>query len=340
MAQPDDGRPAEPDPPTKRRWLFASRADVALFLRTLVRRFLDDLCLERAAALSYTGVLSLVPAAAVSLAFLSALPQSDALRSDVEDLLTRHLLPTTGETAVGAFRTFLGKAAGLSALGFLGLAVTTMVLLITVNSAFDTIWRVTRPRPLVIRLLAYWAILTMGPMLMGIALSISGVLLATGERYAGEAFTWSIGWITPIVPFLLQAAAFTMSCRIAPWHRATRWRVAPSRRCCSRAPSVASRSISSGFRPTMRSTARSRRSRCSWHGSTCAGLRPSSAPSWRRPCRSGDRGRAAEPMRRASSRSFRAAPPSLYGRARGMATRRGHEGTARGGRRHPARGTK
>src|SRR5262249_42103901 len=216
MAQPDDGRPTEPDPPTKRRWLFASRADGALFLRTLVRRFLDDLCLERAAALSYTAVLSLVPAVAVSLAFLSALPQSDALRSDVEDLLARHLMPNASEAAAEAFHTFIGKAAGLSALGFLGLAFTTMMLLITVNSAVDTIWRVTRPRPLMIRLLAYWAILTMGPMLMGIALSISGLLLATGERYAGEAFAWSIGWITPIVPFLLQAAAFTLLYYVVP----------------------------------------------------------------------------------------------------------------------------
>lgn len=216
MARPDDGRPAEPGPPTKRRRVFASRADVALFLRTLMRRFLDDLCLERAAALSYTTVLSLVPAAAVSLAFLSALPQSDTLRSSVEDLLTHYLLPNAGETAVQAFPTFIGKAAGLSALGFLGLAVTAMILLITVNAAFDTIWRVHRPRPLLIRLLAYWAILTVGPLLMGIALSISGLLLATGERYAGEVFTWSIGWITPIVPFLLEAAAFTLLYYVVP----------------------------------------------------------------------------------------------------------------------------
>jgi membrane protein len=210
MAQPEDGRPAEPIPPGKRRRLFASRADVTLFIRTLARRFLNDLCLERAAALSYTAVVSLVPAAAVSLAFLSSLPQSDTLRSDVEDLLTRYLLPNAGEAAVQAFRTFIGKAAGLSALGFLGLALTTMMLLMTVNSAFDRIWRVTRPRPLLIRLLAYWAILTVGPILMGVALSISGLLLATGERVAGAAFTWSMGWITPFVPFLLEAAAFTL----------------------------------------------------------------------------------------------------------------------------------
>ena len=216
MAQSDNGRPAESVPPTTRQRLFESRADVLRFLRSLAQRFLNDLCLERAAALSYTAVLSLVPAVAVSLAFLSALPQSDELRSAVEDLLTRYLLPHAGETAVMAFRTFIGKAAGLSAVGFIGLAVTAMMLLITVNSAFDTIWRVSRPRPLLIRLLAYWAILTVGPMLIGTALSISGLLVATGERYGGSAFTWSIGWFTPIVPFVLEAAAFTLLYQVVP----------------------------------------------------------------------------------------------------------------------------
>ena len=223
MAQPEDSRPAETAPPSKRRRLFASRADVTLFVRTLARRFLNDLCLERAAALSYTAVVSLVPAAAVSLAFLSSLPQSDTLRSDVEDLLTRYLLPNAGETAVQAFRTFIGKAAGLSALGFLGLAVTAIMLLITVNAAFDAIWRVTRPRALLVRLIAYGAILTVGPVLIGIALSISGVLLATGEHYAGEAFAWSVGWITPIVPFLLEVAAFTLLYHVVP-NRRVAWR--------------------------------------------------------------------------------------------------------------------
>jgi len=215
MAQPEDGRPAEQKPAVQRP-LFTSRADVVDFARALARRFLNDLCLERAAALSYTGVVSLVPAAAVSLAFLSALPQSEGLRLHVEDLLTRFLLPNAGDAAVQAFRSFVGKAAGLSALGFLGLGVTTFMLLITVNTAFDTIWRVARPRPLLIRLLAYGAVLTVGPVLIGLALSISGLLLATGQRYAGAAFTWSMGWITPFLPFFLETLAFTLLYYVVP----------------------------------------------------------------------------------------------------------------------------
>jgi membrane protein len=210
-----------PGPPSGRRRLSASLVEAGCFLRNLAGRFLRDLCLERAAALSFTTVLSLVPAAAISLAFLSALPQTAVLRSDVEDLLTRYLLPNAGETAVLAFRTFIGKAGNLSAPGFVGLAITAMMLLVTVNNAFDAIWRVSRPRPLLIRLLAYWAVLTLGPALIGGALSISGLLLATGERYGGTAFTWSIGWITPTVPFVLEAAAFTLLYLVVPNRRAS-----------------------------------------------------------------------------------------------------------------------
>lgn len=222
MAPADIDPPAEPGAPSGRRRL-ASFADIGPFLRMLARRFLHDRCLERASALSFTTVLSLVPAAAISLAFLSALPQSGQVRSDVEDLLTRYLLPHAGDVAVIVFRTFIDKAGGLTGLGFVGLAVTTIMLLISVNSAFDTIWRVTRPRGLMIRLLAYCGILTVGPALIGAALSISGLLLATGERYGGSTFTWSVSWVTPIVPFLLEIAAFTLLYDVVP-NRRVSWR--------------------------------------------------------------------------------------------------------------------
>src|SRR5215475_2349905 len=99
MAQSADSRHAESAPPARGRRLFESRAEFLDFLLRLTRRFLDDLCLERAAALSYTSFLSLVPAAGVSLAFLSAFAQSGELQSATEDLLTRNLLPNAGETA-------------------------------------------------------------------------------------------------------------------------------------------------------------------------------------------------------------------------------------------------
>ena len=206
-----------------RRRVLAVLRDLGQFGRRLALRFTRDGCLERAGALSYTSVLSLVPAAALSLAFLSAIPQSGRVRADVEYLIASSLLPHASDMAINAFRSFVAKAGNVTGVGFIGLAITALMLLWTVNSAFDTIWRVTRPRPLLIRLLAYWAILTIGPLLIGGALSLSASLLATGVRYGGTAFTWSMGWITPLVPLLLEITAFTLLYLIAPNRRVV-WR--------------------------------------------------------------------------------------------------------------------
>jgi membrane protein len=223
MIESEGHQPVAPAESATRRWLVAVLRDLGQFGHRLALRFTRDGCLERAGALSFTSVLSLVPVAALSLAFLSAIPQSGRVRADVEYLIASYLLPHASDVAINAFRSFIAKAGNVTGLGFIGLAITALMLLWTVNSAFDTIWRVTRPRPLLIRLLASWAILTIGPLLIGGALSHSASLLATGARYGGTAFTWSMGWITPLVPFLLEIAAFTLLYLIAPNRRVV-WR--------------------------------------------------------------------------------------------------------------------
>lgn len=196
---------------------------IVRFIRALGQRFLGDHCMEHAAALSFTTVLSLIPAVAISLAFLSAIPSAGNVRAGVEALMTRHLLPHASEVAVVAFRGFLARAGHLTGWSFVGLIATALMMLATVNRAFDMIWRVGRRRPLAIRLLAYWAILTLGPLLIGGALYLSGFLLATGSRYGGAAFERSVGWVMPLLPFLLQCAAFTLLYWVVP-NRPVAWR--------------------------------------------------------------------------------------------------------------------
>ena len=223
MVQARDGRSADLAPTATGRRLFESLDDVVEFLRTFVRRFLSDLCLVRTAALSFASVVSLVPAVAVSLAFLSALPASGTLRSDVENLLTHHLLPDAGETAVEAFRTFITKAAALSALGFIGLTLTAILALVTVNSAFDTIWRVHRRRRIIVRVLAYGAVLVLGPLLIVGSLSLQGMILTTGKHLGGVAFTKGVRMAAPVFLILAEAAALMLLYRFVPTRR-VHWR--------------------------------------------------------------------------------------------------------------------
>jgi membrane protein len=217
--QPPEIEPApEPD-----SGLVAQVRDLGLgllhLLRHAARRLVADRCMQVAAALSFTTLLSLVPFLAISLSFISAFSQFADIRIAVENLLTQYLLPQAGETAVEQFRSFVAQTQKLTGLGIFGVAATALMLLSTINHAFDVIWRVQRPRPLLIRFLAYWAILTLGPLLIGGAFSATGILVAAGERVGGDFFTVPATWITPLMPFFLEAVAFTLLYLIVPNRR-------------------------------------------------------------------------------------------------------------------------
>ena len=218
--KPPDPAAPEPEPDSG---LLAQARDIGLGLLHLLehasKRLLADRCMQVAAALSFTTLLSLVPFLAISLSFVSAFSEFAEIRIAVESLLTQYLLPQAGEAAVEQFRSFVVQTQKLTGLGIFGVAVTALMLLATINHAFDVIWRVQRPRPLLTRFLAYWAILTLGPLLIGGAFSATGILLAAGARVGGSLFTVPAAWMTPLMPLLLQAIAFTLLYLIVPNRR-------------------------------------------------------------------------------------------------------------------------
>ena len=156
-------------------------------LEHAAKRLLADRCMQVAASLSFTTILSLVPFLAISLSFISAFSQFGDLKAEAEAFITQNLLPQAGEEAVEQFRSFVAQTQKLTGLGIVAVAVTALMMLSTINNAFDVIWRVQRPRPLMIRFLAYWAIITLGPLLIGAALSASGILMSAGEPGSAAA---------------------------------------------------------------------------------------------------------------------------------------------------------
>lgn len=180
------------------------------------RRFSRDRCLATAGALSYTSLLAIVPLLAVFLAILKIFPFFAELQEDAERHITGVLLPTQSAAAIAALHDFIDKASNLTGIGVIGLAVTAILLLNTIAVAFARIWRAPKLRALVTRLLAYWAILTMGPLMFGLAIWLSGEIYAAGSVYGGGLFAWSARWLAPVVPLLLEAGAFALLYLVVP----------------------------------------------------------------------------------------------------------------------------
>ena len=74
-------------------------------------------------------------------------------------------------------------------------------LLITIEQAFNTIWHVSEGRNLARRVINYWTMLTLGPLLLGAGLYAS-------TRYGGELKANVLSYMGPIIPYLMALIAF------------------------------------------------------------------------------------------------------------------------------------
>src|SRR5690606_31563855 len=101
------------------------------------------------------------------------------------------------------FQSFLDNAANLTAPGIVGLSVIALLLLSNINGALNHIWRITQPRPLASRFLVYWALLTMGPLLIGASLSISSYAFTLAESATQEVIGSELIGLSRLISILL-----------------------------------------------------------------------------------------------------------------------------------------
>jgi membrane protein len=140
------------------------------------RRASDVRMGQVAGSLTFTTLLSVVPLFAVALALLTAFPLFAEYRDDLENLLLRALPGQISATVLRYVNEFASQATRLTAVGLILLGFTALSMIITVDRVLNDIWRVRDRRPLAQRVLIYWAIISLGPVLIGASLSASSYL--------------------------------------------------------------------------------------------------------------------------------------------------------------------
>ena len=188
--------------------------DAMSFARTIWWRFNEDRCLAAAASLSYTSLLALVPLTAIGVAVMSAFPVFDAARAELMSFMFQNVVPSAVESIQEYLNSFVGKAQELTAVGVIGLAVTSLLLFATIEAAIDVIFKSPDPRSMVGRLLVFWAILTLGPLLIGASFSIATLAYTYTESVG--ALSEIVAVVANITPALLVIAAFSMFFWIIP----------------------------------------------------------------------------------------------------------------------------
>jgi membrane protein len=138
------------------------------FMVLVYRRFKEERCFQLCGSLTFTTMLAMVPLVTIMATVMTAFPVFDNLVEVLKAFVANNFMPQASSRLVTTYmQQFADNAGKLTAVGVVFLGVTSIMLMLTIDRAFNTIWRAKRPRPLVQRVLIYWSVLTIGPILVG-----------------------------------------------------------------------------------------------------------------------------------------------------------------------------
>jgi len=150
--------------------------DLVRFAR---RRLTEEKLPQVAGSLTFTTTLALVPLLTIVLAIFTTFPMFGRFRSSLDNYFVQMLMPKAiANTIMSNLTQFASKATGLSAVGGIALVITSVTMIATIERAFNQIWGVRRPRPLLQRVLVYWALVTLGPLAFGVSLTLTSQLFS------------------------------------------------------------------------------------------------------------------------------------------------------------------
>jgi len=189
---------------------------IVIFSRFVAMRFKQDRCAQIASSLTFTTLLSIVPLLMIGLTVFSAFPMFQDVVTNTKAFLLNNLIPAqTDDTIPSYIQEITDSSTRLTTLGILLLASTAMLTMLTIDKAFNSIWRVNRPRPLIKRLVSYWAVLTLSPLLVGASLSLTSWLVSLSMGYAKHIPVFGIG-VLKILPVFFTTLAFAIIFRLVP----------------------------------------------------------------------------------------------------------------------------
>lgn len=186
--------------------------EAARFIRFVITHFLEDDCPYRASALAFTSLLAIVPLMTVGFAVLSSFPVFQDLSNPIQDFIFGNFVPATGKVVQTYLVQFETQVSRLSIWGIAFLFVTAILLMVTIERAMNKIWRVNTARHGVSAFLLYWAILSLGPVFLGLSLAASSYLLSMPLFQNNHAPSLLLS----ALPFLLSLIGFSFLYIVVP----------------------------------------------------------------------------------------------------------------------------
>ncbi|MCO4786001.1 YihY family inner membrane protein [Marinomonas atlantica] len=132
----------------------------------------------RAAHLTVASLLAAVPIITIVFGILRLTPAMVAMQDSLVLYIESHLAPGSSSIVIPYLLTFSEQTKNLPAAGIATLILTALLLLNSFEHSVQAIWQIKKNRNIRERLLTYWAILTLGPIMLTVVMSLYGTLLS------------------------------------------------------------------------------------------------------------------------------------------------------------------
>jgi membrane protein len=172
------------------------------FLIFVLVRFEKDKCRQSAGSLTYTTLFAVVPMLTVFLVIISSIKALGPAREQMQQFIYGNLLPKSGVAVDQYLNTFAEKSSNLTVIGILILFVTAVLMLSSIEEAFNQVWRVKKARGGIVGFMRYWTIISLGPILLGSAFAISSTVASmnflnnniAGYELNGAFWLWLVSF--------------------------------------------------------------------------------------------------------------------------------------------------
>ena len=202
-----------------REWSRGVARELKDFVFYIGERFVSDNCLNSAATLSYTTLLSLVPVFAVSISVLALFPVFDHMIDRIQDFVFTNLVPASGAEVRQSLQHFAHQTTGLTIMGTTGLVLSAVLMMAAIDRTLNQIWRVRDRRRPIQSVLVYWTVITLGPLFVAVSFAASSYLFSLASLDNGQTVSRIKEIILNVTPFLSMTAGFTFLYSAVPNRR-------------------------------------------------------------------------------------------------------------------------
>lgn len=187
----------------------------AFFVKLFLYRFQQNRVGVYAGYLTYSTLLAIVPLIMVMFSVFTLFPIFDEATAQLKAFVYDNFAPNAGDLVQQYLDLFVSNSQKMGIISILGLVVVAVMLISSIDNAFNEMWQNTRKRPAWLSFSIYLVVLIFAPLLAGASLGISSYLFSL-ELFSREGIFSFSYQLLKFVPFLLTWLMFSLIYQLVP----------------------------------------------------------------------------------------------------------------------------